>query len=307
MAGGLAPLPSSRSSSLSSWALGLDNQPSAGRVRATRSSTARPTASPTSIRRHLRLRDVHARRERLRAPARLHERSRNSSRRSRPSASRSGTLKTWRCNLRQGCHVPRRIGVRLGRREVLHRPREQQVDQGAGGRELSVATAREPEERHDERPVRGHVPPQVAAGDVARRPGHAVLLHRPERYLRTRQAPLEHGLAGRNRPVQARQVHRRASRPCFEPNDDYWGTKAKTTNLIIRYYSKSSTMKLALQQGEIDMAFQTFTPTELTSLDEGEGHRGAQRERRASIRYLVVQRRRGRRRTTSPCGRRSPT
>ena len=30
-------------------------------------------------------------------------------------------------------------------------------------------------------------------------------------------------------------------------------------------------MKLALQNGEIDMAFQTFTPTELTSLTKAKG------------------------------------
>ena len=51
----------------------------------------------------------------------------------------------------------------------------------------------------------------------------------------------------------------------FERFDDYWGPKAKNEGLIIRYYAKSSTMKLALQRGEIDMAFQTFTPTELAS------------------------------------------
>jgi peptide/nickel transport system substrate-binding protein len=57
----------------------------------------------------------------------------------------------------------------------------------------------------------------------------------------------------------------------FQRYDDYWGPKAKTENLIIRYYSKSSTMKLALQRGEIDMAFQTFTPTELASLGKANG------------------------------------
>src|SRR3954452_6487124 len=57
----------------------------------------------------------------------------------------------------------------------------------------------------------------------------------------------------------------------LQRNDSYWGPKAKTPNLIIRYYAKSSTMKLALQNGEIDMAFQTFTPTELTSLTKAKG------------------------------------
>lgn len=54
----------------------------------------------------------------------------------------------------------------------------------------------------------------------------------------------------------------------YQRNDDYWGPKAKNENLIVRYYSKSSTMKLGLERGEIDMAFQTFTPTEIVSLAE---------------------------------------
>jgi peptide/nickel transport system substrate-binding protein len=72
----------------------------------------------------------------------------------------------------------------------------------------------------------------------------------------------------------------------FEAFGDYWGPAAKNDGLIMRYYSKSSTMKLALQRGEIDMAFQTFTPTELTSLGKVKGvkvHKGPG----VVIRYLV--------------------
>ena len=54
----------------------------------------------------------------------------------------------------------------------------------------------------------------------------------------------------------------------LQRNDSYWGPKAKVDTLIIRYYTKSSTMKLAIQKGEIDMAFQTFAPTELASLQK---------------------------------------
>jgi len=73
----------------------------------------------------------------------------------------------------------------------------------------------------------------------------------------------------------------------FEAFDDYWGTKAKNDGLIIRYYAKSSTMKLAVQRGEIDMAFQTFTPTELASLTQAKGvtvHVG----NGAVIRYMAL-------------------
>lgn len=72
----------------------------------------------------------------------------------------------------------------------------------------------------------------------------------------------------------------------FERNDSYWGPKAKTKQLIMRYYSKSSTMKLALQRGEVDMTFQSFTPTELASLRKAKGitvHSG----NGIVIRYLV--------------------
>jgi peptide/nickel transport system substrate-binding protein len=73
----------------------------------------------------------------------------------------------------------------------------------------------------------------------------------------------------------------------FERFDDYWGTPARNEGLILRYYSKSSTMKLALERGEIDMAFQTFTPTELRSLDRNRSLRVYQGPG-AVIRYLVL-------------------
>ena len=68
---------------------------------------------------------------------------------------------------------------------------------------------------------------------------------------------------------------------------DYWGKPAKVDTVIVRYYTKSSTMKLALQNGDIDMAFRDFTPTEYQSLGEAKGivvHKGAG----ATIRYLVL-------------------
>jgi peptide/nickel transport system substrate-binding protein len=73
----------------------------------------------------------------------------------------------------------------------------------------------------------------------------------------------------------------------FEPFDDYWGPQARNDGLILRYYSKSSTMKLALERGEIDMAFQTFTPTELTSLSKARNVRVYQGPG-AVIRYLTL-------------------
>src|SRR5262245_9538883 len=72
----------------------------------------------------------------------------------------------------------------------------------------------------------------------------------------------------------------------FKANSNFWGPKPKNDNLIVNYYSKSSTMKLALQRGEIDMAFRDFTPTELQSLGKASGikvHTGPG----VVIRYMV--------------------
>jgi peptide/nickel transport system substrate-binding protein len=73
----------------------------------------------------------------------------------------------------------------------------------------------------------------------------------------------------------------------FKPNPHYNGPAIKNGGLIITYYTKSSTMKLALQQGSIDMAFRDFTPTEYTSLATQSGitvYKG----NGVVIRYLVL-------------------
>jgi peptide/nickel transport system substrate-binding protein len=54
----------------------------------------------------------------------------------------------------------------------------------------------------------------------------------------------------------------------FTPNPHYWGPKPKNSGVIIDYYTKSSTMKLDLEKGAIDMAFQTFTPTEIAAMQK---------------------------------------
>jgi len=70
------------------------------------------------------------------------------------------------------------------------------------------------------------------------------------------------------------------------PNKNYWGAKPKNGGVIIDYYSKSSTMKLDLQKGNIDMAFQTFTPTEISSLKKTKGVK-VHSAPGVNIRYLV--------------------
>ena len=81
----------------------------------------------------------------------------------------------------------------------------------------------------------------------------------------------------------------------YEPGQDavfkawngFWGTKPKIPNVIITYFSKSSTMKLALQRGELDMAFRDFTPTEYASLAKVKGIK-VWKGPGVEIRYLVL-------------------
>ena len=73
----------------------------------------------------------------------------------------------------------------------------------------------------------------------------------------------------------------------FKKYSGYWGKPAKNDGVIIRYYSKSSTMKLALTRKDIDMAFRDFTPTETLSLQKTGGIR-VHVGKGATIRYLVL-------------------
>ncbi len=73
----------------------------------------------------------------------------------------------------------------------------------------------------------------------------------------------------------------------FSANPNANGVKPKTDSLIINYYSKSSTMKLDLQKGTIDMAFRDFTPTEYAALGKASGLK-VYKGNGVVIRYLVL-------------------
>ncbi|MGH2667878.1 MAG: ABC transporter substrate-binding protein, partial [bacterium] len=72
----------------------------------------------------------------------------------------------------------------------------------------------------------------------------------------------------------------------FEANPDYWGDAPKTGRIRVRLFDKSSALKIALQNEEVDVAFRTLQPDENAffkdrpgfNLVEGDG---------PGIRYLV--------------------
>lgn len=52
----------------------------------------------------------------------------------------------------------------------------------------------------------------------------------------------------------------------LEANSNYYGEPPKTKRIIIKFYRDASTMRLALQNGEIDIAWRTLRPTDIESL-----------------------------------------
>ena len=118
-----------------------------------------------------------------------------------------GNTRTWRCTLRRGVHVPRRLGLRLGRRQVLVRSGLQRADREAGRCQHAVVTAVQPQERHDEREVRRHVQPQGAGIDLAVHPRHRGRRDRPQRRVQGEQSAGEQPASDRHWAVSVDEVH----------------------------------------------------------------------------------------------------
>jgi peptide/nickel transport system substrate-binding protein len=53
----------------------------------------------------------------------------------------------------------------------------------------------------------------------------------------------------------------------LERNADYYGTPAASSKLVIKYFEDSTTMRLALENGEIDVAWKTLAPTDYDELE----------------------------------------
>ncbi len=52
----------------------------------------------------------------------------------------------------------------------------------------------------------------------------------------------------------------------LEANPDYYGQKPKVDRIIIRYFADATTMRLALESGEIDLAYKTLNPSDIKDL-----------------------------------------
>ncbi len=53
-------------------------------------------------------------------------------------------------------------------------------------------------------------------------------------------------------------------------NPDYYGEPAKNDRVILKFYKDATTMRLAVEKGEIDIAWKTLNPTDIADLKESE-------------------------------------
>lgn len=72
----------------------------------------------------------------------------------------------------------------------------------------------------------------------------------------------------------------------LERNDNYWGEPAKNARVLIQYYKDSPALKLAIQGGDVDIAFRNLTPTDIDSLKTASGVNIVEGQG-IEIRYLV--------------------
>src|SRR4051794_38986599 len=75
----------------------------------------------------------------------------------------------------------------------------------------------------------------------------------------------------------------------FAPNENYNGpNKPQTPNFIVQYFDQASALKLAIEQGDVDVAYRNLSPTDLEAL-KGEADKGIKVVDGAGteIRYIV--------------------
>ena len=75
----------------------------------------------------------------------------------------------------------------------------------------------------------------------------------------------------------------------FSPNPNYGGeNKPQTPNVIVQYFEQASALKLAIEQGDVDVAYRSLSPTDLDAL-KGETDKGIKVVDGAGteIRYIV--------------------
>ena len=56
----------------------------------------------------------------------------------------------------------------------------------------------------------------------------------------------------------------------LQANPNYYGEKPKNDRVVIRYFADATTMRLALEKGELDIAFKTLNPSDISDLQKSD-------------------------------------
>lgn len=56
----------------------------------------------------------------------------------------------------------------------------------------------------------------------------------------------------------------------MEANPNFYGTKPKTKRIVIRYFADATTMRLALEKGEVDIVFKSLNPSDIADLEKSD-------------------------------------
>jgi peptide/nickel transport system substrate-binding protein len=72
----------------------------------------------------------------------------------------------------------------------------------------------------------------------------------------------------------------------LEANPTFYGDAPLNGRVIVQYFDQSSALKLAIEQGEVDIGWRTFTPTDVAAM-QGEGGLSVLTGPGGEIRYLV--------------------
>jgi peptide/nickel transport system substrate-binding protein len=80
--------------------------------------------------------------------------------------------------------------------------------------------------------------------------------------------------------------YRPGEQTVLERYDGFHGEKAPNKRIIIQYFDKSSALKLAVQNGEVDIAYRSLTPTDISDLRNQDGVNVVEGNG-TEIRYLV--------------------
>jgi peptide/nickel transport system substrate-binding protein len=59
----------------------------------------------------------------------------------------------------------------------------------------------------------------------------------------------------------------------FEANPDYYGEKPNIDRIVIRYFADATTMRLALERGEVDLVYKTLNPSDIEDLSQNSDYK----------------------------------